>query len=73
MKQGAECLDTPRLEINIKKIMHNTKAIVNICHTRGIDVVGVTKGISGMPEVAKAMLNAGVVSLADARIRNVQT
>ncbi len=65
-------METPRLEINLRKLKHNTKAIVDMCHVKGIDVVGVTKGVSGMPEVAKAMLEAGAVGLADARIRNIQ-
>ncbi len=65
-------METPRLEINLQKLKHNARTIVDICHEKDIDVVGVTKGVSGMPEVAKAMLSAGVIGLADARIRNVQ-
>lgn len=64
-------MDTPRLEIDLQKIRHNTKEIVNLCHEKGIDVIGVTKGVSGSPEIAKAMLSAGACGLADARIRNV--
>lgn len=64
-------METPRLEISLYKLKHNTKTIVDTCHEKGIDVVGVTKGVSGMPEVAKAMLDGGVIGLADARIRNV--
>ena len=65
-------MDTSRLEVDLNKIRHNTRAIVDICRPKGINVVGVTKGVSGMPEVARAMLDAGVCSLADARIRNVK-
>lgn len=61
----------PRLEIYLQKIRHNTRTVVQMCKQKGIDVVGVTKGVSGMPEVAKAMLDGGVCGLADARLRNI--
>ena len=64
-------MDTPHLEINLTKIKYNTRTIVGICREQGIDVLGVTKGVSGIPEVGKAMLDAGVAGLADARIRNI--
>jgi len=43
-----------------------------MCKKRGIEVVGVTKGVSGMSQIAKAMLEEGVSCLADARIRNIE-
>lgn len=65
-------MDTPRLEINLMKITNNTRTIVSLCENNGIGVVGVTKGVSGMPQVAKAMLDGGVCCLADARIQNIK-
>jgi predicted amino acid racemase len=64
-------MDTPRLEVDLHKIRHNAKAIIGMCRQKGIEVVGVPKGASGIPQVAKAMLDGGVRSLADARIRNI--
>lgn len=64
-------MDAPRLDIDLAKIRNNARAIVNMCGKNGISVVGVTKGVSGMPEVGKAMLEGGVSALADARIRNI--
>ncbi len=64
-------MDAPRLDIDLTKVRNNARAIVNLCGKKGIDVVGVTKGVSGMPEVGKAMLEGGVCSLADARMRNI--
>ncbi|MFA5675867.1 MAG: alanine/ornithine racemase family PLP-dependent enzyme [Christensenellales bacterium] len=64
-------MDAPRLDIDLTKIKNNAKTIVELCNKRGIDVVGVTKGVSGMPEVGKAMLEGGVCALADARMRNI--
>ena len=65
-------METPRLEIRLNKIRHNAETIVGMCRSQGIDVVGVTKGVSGIPQVGKAMLKGGVCGLADARIRNVR-
>lgn len=62
----------PRLEINLKKIRQNTQTIVQLCKSQDIDVVGVTKGVSAIPEVAKAMLDGGVCGLADARLKNIK-
>ncbi len=64
-------MNSPYLEIDLGKIRHNAKTISRLCQSHGIDVVGVTKGVSGMPQVAQAMLDGGVCALADARIRNI--
>lgn len=64
-------MDTPRLEVDLDKIKHNTQTIVKLCKGSGISVVGVTKGVSGIPKVAKAMLEGGCCGLADARMRNI--
>lgn len=65
-------MNTLRLEIDIDKIQNNAETIVNICSKSGISVAGVTKGVAGMPEVARAMLKGGVTQLADARIINMK-
>jgi predicted amino acid racemase len=65
-------MNTLRLEIDLDKIQHNAKTIVDICNKKDINVAGVTKGVAGMPEVARAMLKGGVTHLADARIINIK-
>ena len=64
-------MSTPRLRIDLAKITHNARKTLDICRTRDIDVMGVTKGAAGMPEVAKAMLAGGIESLADSRLDNI--
>lgn len=61
----------PVLEINLDKISENTYRIVTKCRTKGIQVIGVTKGFSAMPEIVDAMLAGGIVELADARMENI--
>ncbi len=61
----------PRLEINCEKIRHNVQAINAICSNIGIRVMGITKGFSAIPQVARAMLKGGLQSLGDSRLQNI--
>jgi predicted amino acid racemase len=65
-------MTTPRLVIDVDKIEHNARTIVDLCHQHGIEVTGVTKVTCGHPEVARAMLRGGVSSIADSRLENIQ-
>lgn len=61
----------PRLNINLDKIEHNSRTVVELCAQHGIAVTGVTKAVCGNPEVATAMLRGGVGSIADSRLENI--
>ncbi len=61
----------PYLTIDLDKIEHNSRALVDLCQQQGIEVVGVTKCVCGHPEVAKAMLRGGVSAIADSRLENI--
>lgn len=63
----------PRLEIDLDKIYHNAYELVNRLSERGISVTGVTKAALGSIEVAKTLLEAGVISLGDSRIENIES
>ena len=64
---------TPRLEIDLDKIYHNTRTLVQQLMSRGISVTGVTKATLGSPGIANVLLRAGVSSLGDSRIKNIET
>ncbi len=64
-------MTAPRVEIDLGKIRVNARSLVRRLGVRGITVTGVTKGVCGHPDVARAMLDGGVVGLVDARIRNI--
>jgi predicted amino acid racemase len=66
-------LTAPRLNINLAKINHNARVLVDLLGRRGISVTGVTKATLGMPDIARGLLSAGVAQLADSRIENIQT
>jgi predicted amino acid racemase len=61
----------PYLTIDLDKIEHNARAVVELCAAHGIDVVGVTKGVCGHPAVARAMLRGGVAAIGDSQLENI--
>ena len=65
-------MTAPRLEIDLDKIQHNARTLVERLAARGISVTGVTKAALGSPEIAGALLRAGVGSLGDSRIENIE-
>jgi len=62
----------PRLDIDLYKISHNTKSIINMCRRKKITVVGITKGCSADEKVAKAMVKGGIRILGDSRLKNIK-
>ncbi|SHJ79935.1 Predicted amino acid racemase [Palleronia salina] len=65
-------MTTPRIEVDLTKIRQNARKLVDCLAPLGISVVGVTKGVCGHPEIARAMLDGGVTVLGDARVSNVE-
>ncbi|CQR71994.1 alanine racemase [Sporomusa ovata DSM 2662] len=63
--------DSLRLEVDLDKIKYNAARIVELCHSRGIAVLGVTKGFTAIPQIVLAILAGGVDGLADARMENI--
>ena len=61
----------PHLTIDLDKIEHNTRAIVELCQRHGVEVCGVTKGVCGHPEVARAMVRGGIQAIGDSRLENI--
>jgi predicted amino acid racemase len=59
------------LEIDLDKLKYNTSQVVERCHQKGIDVIGVTKGFSAIPEIVSAMVEGGIDGLADSRMENI--
>ena len=63
----------PRLEIDLDFIGHNARALVQKLSPLGIAICGVTKATMGSSEVAIELLAAGVTSLGESRIDNVES
>ncbi|MFT7463860.1 MAG: putative amino acid racemase [Pseudohongiellaceae bacterium] len=65
-------MTAPRLEIDLRKIRHNAATLIGRLAHQGISVTGVTKATLGSPQIADAFLEAGVSSLGDSRIENIE-
>jgi predicted amino acid racemase len=63
--------NSPLLEIDLDKITYNAEQIVARCQKHNIQVLGVTKGFSALPQIVNAMLRGGIQGLADARLENI--
>lgn len=65
-------MSAPRLEIDLDRIEHNARTLVERLAHRGISVTGVTKAALGAPEIAGALLRGGVSWLGDSRIESIE-
>ncbi len=63
---------TPRIEIDLEKIAHNAKTLIELYGSKGIGVIGVTKAVCGNPDIANALVKSGIRTLADSRIENIR-
>jgi predicted amino acid racemase len=59
------------LTINLTKITDNARKTITLCRPFGLEVVGVTKGVCGLPAAAQAMLASGIKILGDSRLDNI--
>lgn len=62
----------PRLEINLAHLQHNVSKIVERCGSCGIQVAGVIKGATGIPEVARAFDKGGAAFIASSRLEQIE-
>jgi predicted amino acid racemase len=62
----------PGLVVDTSVVRANTEVIADLLRERGLELVAVTKGCLGEPEVATAMLAGGAVAAADARDMNLR-
>ncbi len=65
-------MSTPCLEVDLGGVEHNARVLVDRLGERGIAVTGVTKAALGNPDVARALVRAGIRTLGDSRIENVE-
>ncbi|MEE4243221.1 MAG: alanine/ornithine racemase family PLP-dependent enzyme [Desulfopila sp.] len=63
----------PCLEINLEKLRQNATTIHKLCDAVGIEVVGITKGFTAIPEIAQIMIESGITALGDSRLENIQS
>lgn len=62
----------PRVEINLQYLKENVAAIVERCAEFGIDIAGVIKGTTGIPECAKMYQDGGAKMIASSRLEQIE-
>ena len=65
-------MPTPRVEIDLSKVVHNANALKKLYGDRGIRISAVTKVVCGDPRIAAALVDGGITELADSRIANIR-
>lgn len=61
-------MHTPRIEIDLQKITDNTRKTIELYRTKGIEIAGVLKGVTGDFECAKAMVRGGIKMVCDSNV-----
>lgn len=61
----------PKITVDLKKLHHNSKIVVEKCNNYGIKLASVTKSFCANPEIVKTILEGGVKYIADSRIQNL--
>jgi len=62
----------PRVEIDLKKLRNNIDQMVTRCKSQGIEVAGVIKGCTGIPQCAKQFEEGGCSFIASSRLEQLQ-
>lgn len=62
----------PRIEINLQYLKENVAEIVKRCGELGIDVAGVIKGTTGIPQCAKQFADGGAKMIASSRLEQIE-
>lgn len=62
----------PRVEINLQYLKKNVEQIVNRCGEFGIDIAGVMKGTTGIPECSKQFEEGGAKMIASSRLEQIE-
>lgn len=58
----------PILEVDLKKIRHNTKKILTLCHHQNISVTGIIKRCNALSPVIQSFIDCGCDYLGTSRI-----
>lgn len=64
-------MNPPCFYVDIEKLRHNAAQIKKLCNQKGIEVMGVIKGVCAFLPVVRAMLEGGIGKLGDSRIKNI--
>ncbi len=60
------------VRINLTNLRENTRRLVERCQQEGVLITGVTKATFGLPQVARTMIQSGVISIGESRLESVK-
>lgn len=69
---SADKLQYPRLEIDLDKLKDDLAALKERCRSRSVEVSGVVKGFTALPEVVKVYTECGIRSIASSRVAQLR-
>ncbi len=67
MKKNYPCVD-----VDLGKLTHNAKTILDLCNKMNIEVASVTKVFCAQTPITEAILKSGIKGVADSRISNLK-
>ena len=62
----------PCVDVDLGKLTHNAKVILDLCNKKNIEVASVTKVFCAQSPITEAILKAGIKGVADSRISNLK-
>ncbi|MFN7898823.1 MAG: alanine/ornithine racemase family PLP-dependent enzyme [Synechococcaceae cyanobacterium] len=65
-------MTAPRLEIDLNRLHHNARTLVERLGRAGIAITGVSKATLGLPEIVATWIAAGVPSIGESRIASIE-
>jgi len=65
-------VSSPRIEVDLDLIGENAQELVRRTAARGVSVTAITKAMCGLPALGRVFLEAGVVTLGDSRVENIE-
>ncbi|MCL6571033.1 MAG: alanine/ornithine racemase family PLP-dependent enzyme [Bacillus sp. (in: Bacteria)] len=65
-------LMSSRVEIDLIKLKNNVEVLLQMYASKKISIMGVTKAICGIPEIAQVFVDMGILTLADSKIANLK-
>lgn len=62
----------PKVVIEKNKLRDNAENVLNMCNEKCIDVVGVIKGVNGLDEIIRILIEAGFKTLGSSRLSQLK-
>ena len=62
----------PKIEINLNNLIENAKKVKSICEENNVKYTLITKLLAGDKKIVKELVNNGVESIGDSRLKNIE-